>query len=75
MILCSADNCLQGYALGQRKGGAAMRLIELLTVALAVPGAVDALCDIWARRAIVAHATRPIATRLEIDLHVSLRRG
>lgn len=75
MILRSADNCLQDYALGQRKGVAAMPLLELLGVALAMPGAVDALCDLWARRAIARDATRPIATRLDIDLHVSLRRG
>jgi hypothetical protein len=51
-----------------------MGLLELLGLALAMPGAVDALSDLWARRAVARHAARPSRTRLDIDLHVSIHR-
>lgn len=75
MILRSDDNCLQAYAVRQRKGVAAMPLLELLGLALAMPGAVDALRDLWAGRAIARDAARPPTTRFDIDLHVSIRRS
>jgi len=50
-------------------------LLELLGLALAMPGAVDALRDLWAGRAIARHAASTPTTRFDIDLHVSIRRG
>jgi hypothetical protein len=52
-----------------------MRLLELLGLALAMPGAVDALSDLWTRRAVARLATRPPTTRFDIDLRVSIHRG
>ena len=52
-----------------------MGLLELPGLALATPGAVDALRDLWAGRAVARDAARTPTTRLDIDLHVSIRRG
>jgi hypothetical protein len=75
MILGSDDNCLQAYAADQRKDVAAVGLLNLLALAIAMPGAIDALADLWARRDLARHAARRRTTRLDIDLHVSIRRG
>jgi hypothetical protein len=52
-----------------------MGLLELLGLALAMPGAVDALRDLWARRAVARRAAPPSTTRLDIDLRVRIRRS
>jgi hypothetical protein len=51
-------------------------LLEVLGLILAVPGAIAALVEIWARRAAAARRpARPHRRRLDIDLHLSIRRS
>jgi len=49
-------------------------LLELLGLILAVPGAIAALVEIWARRAAAHRPSRTHTRRLDIDLHLSIRR-
>jgi hypothetical protein len=75
MILRSDDNCLQAYAVGQRKDVATVGLLNLLALAIAMPGAIDALADLLARRDLARQVAQRRTTRLDIDLHVSIRRS
>jgi hypothetical protein len=50
-------------------------LLELVGLILAVPGAIAALVEIWARRATARRPPpRTRARRLAVDLHLSIRR-
>lgn len=77
MIPRRADNRLQQYAIARRRDmGPMAALLEVLGLILAVPGAIAALVEIWARRAAAARRpARPHRRRLDIDLHLSIRRS
>jgi hypothetical protein len=76
MIPRRADNRLQPYAIARRKDvGPMAALLEVLGLILAVPGAIAALVEIWARRAASRRPSRTHTRRLDIDLHLSIRRS
>jgi uncharacterized membrane protein len=50
-------------------------LLEVLGLIVAVPGAIAALVEIWARRAVAHRPSRTHARRLDIDLHLRIRRS
>jgi hypothetical protein len=73
--LCCEDGCLQDYAVAQRKG-VTPSMLEIVALALSIPGAIDALTDLLTRSAAGrVPLRRRGTTRFDIDLHVSIRRG
>jgi hypothetical protein len=48
--------------------------LEVLALMLALPEAVIALRELWARRGVAGHTARP-RTELEISLRLSIRRS
>jgi hypothetical protein len=50
-------------------------LLELLALALAFPGAVAALTELWHGRALVAGRTQRPRTELDFSVRISIRRG
>jgi hypothetical protein len=72
---CCEDDCLQDYAV-VRRSGATLPMLEIAALALSIPGAIDALANLWTRSAFACPpAQRRSTTRLDIDLHVSIHRG
>jgi hypothetical protein len=49
-------------------------VLEILALMLALPEAVIALRELWARHGVAGHSTRP-KTELEISLRLRIRRG
>jgi hypothetical protein len=72
---CCEDDCLQDYAVF-RRNGVTPSTLEIVVLVLSIPGAIDALNDLWTRNAAaLPPVRRRSTTRLNIDLHVSIRRG
>jgi hypothetical protein len=74
MILRDADNRLQDYAVARRRDVGPVPVLEVLGLILAAPGAVVALGEVWARHAAARRPRQPGTRRLDIDLHLSIRR-
>jgi hypothetical protein len=72
---CCEDDCLQDYAV-VRRNDVTLPMLEIAALALSIPGAIDALADLWTRNAVArAPVRKRSTTRLDVDLHVSIRRG
>ncbi|HEX4467600.1 MAG TPA: hypothetical protein VH025_10470 [Solirubrobacteraceae bacterium] len=52
-----------------------MPLLEVLALALAIPGAIAALGELWARSGSARHDAQSGPTRFDIDVHVRIRRS
>jgi hypothetical protein len=49
--------------------------LELLNVAIAIPGSAAALVQLWGQRALVTGQRPRARTELDLSLHISIRRG
>jgi hypothetical protein len=51
-----------------------MPVLELLVVIVAIPGAIEALCNLWTLRPVGRHGQRLTTTELAINLSFSIHR-
>jgi hypothetical protein len=51
-----------------------MPVLEVLALALAIPGAIAALGELWARCGATRRDGQSAPTRFDIDVHVRIRR-